>query len=108
MTAACRILLPDANIPATTAAGSLAAGGREAMLAAGANVLMPNVTPLAYRERYLLYPGKDTIRRDGIQELEAIACRLQEMGRRIDLGRGDAPVFRRRLITQNEFRDGQK
>lgn len=91
MTAALRLLLPDANIPATTAAGSLFSQGREAMLGAGANVLMPNVTPLAYRERYLLYPGKDTITQDGIQELEAIAAHLEELGRRADLGRGDSP-----------------
>jgi biotin synthase len=40
-----RLLLPQANLPATTAAGSLDPKGREKMLAIGANVLMPNITP---------------------------------------------------------------
>lgn len=96
MTAALRILLPRANIPATTAAGSLAEGGREAMLNAGANVLMPNITPLAYREQYLLYPGKDTISQDGIRDLDEIEARLLRLGRRADLGRGDSLAYRRR------------
>ncbi len=57
-TALLRLLLPETNIPATTAAGSLRPDGRERMLAAGANVLMPNLTPSPYRRNYLLYPGK--------------------------------------------------
>ncbi len=90
MTALLRIILPDANIPATTAAGSLAAGGREAMLAAGANVLMPNITPLDVRTCYLLYPGKDTIRQDGVQELGEIGERLRSLGRTMRHDRGDS------------------
>ena len=85
-----RLLLPDANIPATTAAGSLEKSGREMMLAAGANVIMPNITPLKYRENYLLYPGKtcvDDPGRDGIEYLDRI---MTESGRRIDWGRGNS------------------
>ena len=96
MTAIVRIILPDANIPATTAAGSLFAEGREAMLAAGANVLMPNITPLSVRMLYLLYPGKDTIRQDGVQELDEIAGHLRALGRTMRLDRGDSRSSARR------------
>ena len=96
MTAIVRIILPDANIPATTAAGSLFAEGREAMLAAGANVLMPNITPLSVRMLYLLYPGKDTIRQDGVQELDEIAGHLRALGRTMRLDRGESRSSARR------------
>ena len=53
-----RLLLPDINIPATTAMESLHQDGRKIALQAGANVIMPNVTAINYRQKYLLYPGK--------------------------------------------------
>jgi biotin synthase len=53
-----RLLCPEALIPATTALGALAVDGRQRALRAGANVLMPNCTPVPYRGRYELYPGK--------------------------------------------------
>lgn len=53
-----RILIPTANIPATTAMGSLHPFGRQMALKAGANVIMPNLTPNPYRPHYTLYPNK--------------------------------------------------
>lgn len=53
-----RLLLPDANIPATTAMETLNKDGRMIALKSGANVVMPNVTEGEYRELYQLYPGK--------------------------------------------------
>jgi biotin synthase len=53
-----RLCLPFANLPATTAVGAAAAGGREAALRCGANVVMPDITPLRYRQLYEIYPGK--------------------------------------------------
>jgi biotin synthase len=53
-----RLLLPDANIPATTAMEALNKEGRMIALKSGANVVMPNVTEGEYRELYKLYPGK--------------------------------------------------
>jgi biotin synthase len=53
-----RLLLPDANIPATTAMEALNKDGRMIALKSGANVVMPNVTEGEYRELYKLYPGK--------------------------------------------------
>ena len=53
-----RLLLPDSNIPATTAMESLDPNGRLIALVSGANVVMPNATEGAYRQWYQLYPGK--------------------------------------------------
>lgn len=53
-----RLLLPDANIPATTAMETLNKEGRMIALKSGANVVMPNVTEGEYRRMYTLYPGK--------------------------------------------------
>lgn len=53
-----RLLLPTANIPATTAMETLNKEGRMLALKSGANVVMPNVTEGEYRQLYSLYPGK--------------------------------------------------
>lgn len=53
-----RLLLPDINIPATTAMETLNKQGRIIALKCGANVVMPNVTEGVYRKLYALYPGK--------------------------------------------------
>jgi biotin synthase len=53
-----RLVRPDANIPATTALATLHSFGRERGLLRGANVVMPNLTPPAYRALYEIYPGK--------------------------------------------------
>lgn len=53
-----RILLPDINIPATTAMETLNPNGRIIALQSGANVVMPNVTVQQFKEKYEIYPGK--------------------------------------------------
>ena len=58
--------------------------------------LMPNITPLSVRMLYLLYPGKDTIRQDGVQELDEIAGHLRAPGRTMRLDRGDSRSSARR------------
>jgi len=78
-----RILLPGANIPSTTALGTLHSAGREWGLRAGANVLMPNLTPAAVREHYRLYDGKVV---EGLQSLRESVARA---GYEIIVGRGD-------------------
>ncbi len=56
--AAMRLALPWANIPATTALGTLQPGGQVRALRSGANVIMPNITPAHYRKMYEIYPAK--------------------------------------------------
>jgi biotin synthase len=53
-----RLVLPKANIPATTAMGTIDPAGRQQALRIGANVIMPNFTPSRYREDYQLYDNK--------------------------------------------------
>ena len=88
-----RILFPLANIPATTALATLGgADGRIAGLLAGANVIMPNVTPANVRSAYRLYDNKAcqaTEALDGLQDLRSI---LQKAGFHISFSRGDAPA----------------
>jgi len=88
-----RLALPLANIPATTAAGSIAADGRERMLAAGANVLMPNIGPVERKKDYELYPGKVCLEEDGLDCLGCLAGRVLSIGKFIDLARGDARSY---------------
>ena len=61
MMALTRLLLPDINIPATTAMEVLHPNGRMLALNSGANVVMPNVTQEQYRRLYQLYPGKTEV-----------------------------------------------
>lgn len=58
MVALLRILMPKINIAATTAMQTIDPEGREKAIAVGANVIMPNLTPLCYRDDYLLYNNK--------------------------------------------------
>ena len=56
--AVARIVLKNVHIPATTALATIDSNGREKGLMAGANVIMPNFTPTAYRDEYSIYPNK--------------------------------------------------
>lgn len=94
--AAVRLALPLANMPATTAAGSVAPDGRERMLAAGANVLMPNIGPVDNKKDYELYPGKICLDEDGMKCLGCLGLRVRSVDKRLDMARGDSPSWRAR------------
>jgi biotin synthase len=87
-----RLITKNAHLPATTALGSLGRDYRVEGLRAGANVLMPNFTPLKYKRLYEIYPGKRCLTEP------AGACGLcmeglaQSIGRTIDYSRGDSFV----------------
>lgn len=84
-----RIVTRNAHIPATTALATLRPeDGREKALQAGANVVMPNVTPLKYREQYELYPAKICIHESAQQCHSCIRRRIFSVGRQVstDLG----------------------
>ena len=78
-----RIITKNTHIPATTAMGSIEAGGREKALRCGANVLMPNVTPVKYREHYQLYPNKICIKDQPGDCAACIAGMVHALGRTI-------------------------
>jgi biotin synthase len=86
-----RLLLPDAHMPATTAAGSLDPEGREKMILAGANVLMPNITPPEAKKNYLLYPGKICLDEEGETCIGCLSLRMKLISRELSFSRGDAP-----------------
>ncbi len=89
-TALLRLALPLAHLPATTAAGSLVPDGRERMIAAGANVLMPNITPVPYKKDYELYPGKICLDENGIHCISCLSLRVKPLDRELSFRRGDA------------------
>ena len=84
-----RLMLPAANIPATTALATLAPDGRERGILAGANVVMPNVSPLCFRSDYSLYSGKASSGAESAEGLALLAANLERIGRFADLSRGD-------------------
>ncbi len=83
-----RLLMPDINIPATTAMESLHPQGRIMALQAGANVVMPNVTEGEYRRLYELYPGKICVNDTPAHCRSCIGLKIQSIGRSIGQGRG--------------------
>jgi biotin synthase len=83
-----RLLLRNAHIPATTAMGSLDPKGREKALQAGANVIMPNVTPEEFREMYQLYPNKICLRDDPAHCRKCITGKIQGLGRTVSTEHG--------------------
>jgi iron-only hydrogenase maturation rSAM protein HydE len=89
MVALARLLIPDSLIPATTALGTLHPQGREMALKAGANVVMPIITPTSVRKQYALYENK--ICGDDHPEdcRYCIEQRIHAAGFEVDLGRGD-------------------
>jgi biotin synthase len=94
MIAAARILLKDVNIASTTALQVLHPRGREEGLKAGANIIMPNITPAKYRQSYRLYEGKPCIDEDPRLCHSCLEKRIQSIGEVIGYGQwGDAPHF---------------
>ena len=83
-----RIMLPDINIPATTAMESLHPNGRIMALQAGANVVMPNITEEEYRSFYALYPGKAGADGTPANSRSRLAQKIINLGRTIGTGYG--------------------
>ena len=83
-----RLLLPYALIPATTALGTVRPDGRELGLKAGANVVMPNLTPEDVRKNYLLYDNKICLGEDLAMCRTCIEGRVRSAGYRLvnDIG----------------------
>ncbi|MCE5315214.1 MAG: [FeFe] hydrogenase H-cluster radical SAM maturase HydE [Armatimonadota bacterium] len=88
MVALARIVTRDALLPATTAIGSIEEMGREMALEAGADVVMPNYTPLKYRENYEIYPNKRCITEDPEQCHSCMRLRIQAIGRTVSTDQG--------------------
>lgn len=88
MIALTRLMLPDALLPATTALGSINSKGRELAIQAGANVVMPNLTPTRYRDKYALYDGKICIGDEAVKCRKCIEARITKTGYELDMSVG--------------------
>ncbi len=88
MMALMRLLLPDINIPATTAMETLHPQGRLLALQCGANVVMPNVTETVYRKQYQLYPGKICTGDSPAHCRGCIQAKIESIGRFVASGKG--------------------
>lgn len=86
-----RIMFPNVLLPATTALGSLDASGRERGILAGANVIMPNLSPVSVREKYQLYDNKICMGEEAAECMECIRKRVEAIGYEIVVDRGDYP-----------------
>ena len=78
-----RIMLPDINIPATTAMETLNPNGRLIALQSGANVVMPNVTATEYRPKYEIYPNKICINDNPDKCRGCISGKIMSIGRKV-------------------------
>ena len=84
-----RIACPLANIPSTTALATVnRAAGRELGLRRGANIVMPNITPVKYRKEYQIYPGKACLMEDAVECHTCMEMRIRGIGREIGRGTG--------------------
>lgn len=89
MTGLLRLMLPNALLPATTALGTIHPKGREMGILAGANVVMPNLSPVSVRKKYALYDNKICT---GEEAAECVGClerRMESIGYHIEQCRGD-------------------
>ena len=84
-----RILFPHALIPATTALGSIHPDGMLLGLKAGANVIMPNLTPPELGKNYSIYDHKSSIKEEATVTDGSLAKLVQSAGYRIVIDRGD-------------------
>jgi len=87
-----RLMHPKVLLPSTTALATLHPGGRLKGIMAGANVVMPNLSPLSVRGNYTLYDNKANTGLEAVEGLAALSRELDTIGCTISKGRGDAPA----------------
>lgn len=88
-----RLILPEVLLPSTTALGTLDAFGREKGLLAGANVVMPNLSPSNVRKKYLLYDNKICTGEESAACISCMQRRVNSVGYKIVTARGDHVLF---------------
>ena len=88
-----RLTLPHVLLPATTALGTIHPKGRELGILAGANVVMPNLSPAEVREKYQLYDNKICTGEESAQCLNCLSERVSSIGYQLVSKRGDCAGF---------------
>ncbi len=84
-----RLLHPQVLLPATTALGTLHPAGRERAVAAGANVVMPNLSPQDTRALYAIYNNKLSTGSEAAESVADIRLRMEAIGYEVPVDRGD-------------------
>lgn len=84
-----RLLHPPVLLPATTALGTIHPEGREQGILAGANVVMPNLSPASVRRKYMLYNDKVSDGAESAQSKSELERRMQSIGYEVVTARGD-------------------
>ncbi|MBQ8614381.1 MAG: [Ruminiclostridium sp.] len=84
-----RLIHPEILLPSTTALGTILEGGREKGILAGANVVMPNLSPISVRKKYMLYNNKICTGDEAAEAVKNLAERMKAIGYEIVTDRGD-------------------
>ncbi len=87
-----RLIVPNVLLPATTALGTIDPEGREKGILAGANVVMPNLSPASAREKYELYDNKLSSGAESAQARQELEARMAAIGYRVVTARGDVRI----------------
>ena len=90
-----RLIFPLSLIPATTALGTIKEGGRELGILHGANVVMPNLSPMNVRKKYLLYNNKISTGTESAEGVELLRESIDKIGYVLTGARGDFDMSRR-------------
>ncbi len=93
-----RVMMPDLLIPATTALGTIDPMGREKGILAGANVVMPNLSPTSVRKKYELYDNKICTGDEAAECRNCLKQRMKSIGYELAVDRGD---YCRRIKEEN-------
>ena len=98
-----RLILPDVLLPATTALGTIHPKGREQGILAGANVVMPNLSPVAVRKKYMLYDNKICTGDEAAECRVCLSNRMRSIGYELVTDRGDSirKIEEKRICTIN-------
>lgn len=97
-----RIMLPRVLLPSTTALGTVAADGRINGVLAGCNVVMPNLSPLSVRKKYMLYDNKAGTEADAETGLLQLKKQMESIGREVVTGRGDHADYIKKEEAKND------
>ena len=87
--ALCRIMLPWVLLPSTTALGTVEGDGRKMGVLAGCNVIMPNLSPMEVRKKYMLYDNKAGTDITAHQGIAMLRQQMEEIGYEVIVGKGD-------------------
>lgn len=101
-----RLINPTVLLPATTALGSVVDGGREEGILSGANVVMPNISPIRVRDKYKLYDGKLSTGVEGMEGLNLLSEKMKNIGYEVVISRGDISYSKEE--ESSDFKEGEK